>query len=285
MIIKYGLQPLLVLSVLTAWFLNQTSLLTYPAILLVVQVLLNLLEYWRPLRPDWRHSWREKSVLVVVYGLVFSFSVAVVAPVYAVSLEPMLEQARAALHLNIWPVHWPMIPQVFLAFFLSEFIWYWFHRAEHRWPVVWRFSGHGAHHSFKHLGAINAGANHPLEMFVLLVPSAIVELLFGGGLAVAGAAVLILTQASIAHANLDLNHKVVGWLFTTNRYHIHHHSSVLDESNTNYGCAAILWDRVFGTFVDADTLEAGSGPTEPTLWQKFIMPIHEPGDTQVSPSA
>ena len=28
---------------------------------------------------------------------------------------------------------------------------------------------------------------------------------------------------------------------------------VLNESNTNYGCSAILWDRVFGTFRDPIT--------------------------------
>jgi sterol desaturase/sphingolipid hydroxylase (fatty acid hydroxylase superfamily) len=282
-IIKYGLQPLLIIAVLGAWFFNQTTVLTYPAILLLVQVLLNLLEYWRPLRPHWRHSWREKLGLVGVYVAVFGFSAAVVAPLYTVSLDPILVAARAALHINIWPTQWPILMQVLLAFFLSEFIWYWFHRAEHRWRLLWRLSGHGAHHSFKHLGAVNAGANHPLEMFILLVPSAIVELLFGGGLAVAGAAVLILTQASIAHANIDLNHRVIGWLFTTNRYHIHHHSSVMAQSNTNYGCAAILWDRVFGTFAEADTLEAGIGPTEPTLLQKLMMPLREPDDARISP--
>jgi len=58
---------------------------------------------------------------------------------------------------------------------------------------------------------------------------------------------------------------------------------VLDESNTNYGCAAILWDRMFGTFADAPTRETGTGPTEPSLWGKFLMPIKEPADTQIAP--
>ena len=117
MIIKYGLQPLLIIAVLGAWFFNQTTVLTYPAILLLVQVLLNLLEYWRPLRPHWRHSWREKLELVGVYVAVFGFSAAVVAPLYTVSLDPILVAARAALHINIWPTQWPILMQVLLAFF------------------------------------------------------------------------------------------------------------------------------------------------------------------------
>ena len=73
-------------------------------------------------------------------------------------------------------------------------------------------------------------------------------------------------------------------LFTTNRFHIHHHSVVLEESNTNYACSAILWDRVFGTFADAATAETGTGPTEPDMWAKFWMPFEEPEDTATAPS-
>ena len=207
----------------------------------------------------------------------------VAAPFYEATLNPALSETRVLLGINIWPYEWPILFQVFLAFFLSEFIWYWFHRAEHRWLIIWRVSGHGAHHSFKNLGAINYGANHPLEYFVLLVPSAIVELLFGAGAAIGGAAILLVTQASIVHSNIPLNSGVIGWLLTTNRYHIHHHSMVIEESNTNYGCAVILWDRLFGTFSNQLTEETGIGPSEPSLFNKFIMPIREPTDSQISP--
>ena len=74
-------------------------------------------------------------------------------------------------------------------------------------------------------------------------------------------------------------------LFTTNRYHVHHHSRVLEESNTNYGCAIILWDRLFGTYSNGVTTETGTGPTEPSLWQKFQMPFVEPDDTATAPGA
>ena len=60
---------------------------------------------------------------------------------------------------------------------------------------------------------------------------------------------------------------------------------MLEESNTNYGCAAIVWDRVFGTFEDAATQETGTGPTEPSLWGKFLMPFVEPEDTSTAPNA
>jgi sterol desaturase/sphingolipid hydroxylase (fatty acid hydroxylase superfamily) len=282
-VIYFALQPMLASGVLVFWYFNQDLASSYILSILIINIVLALVEHWRPARPDWVQRWREKSrniVLVVILimgaGLVVGF--------YDSSLRGPLADLRQTLGIDFWPHQWPLLVQVFMVFFLSEFIWYWMHRAEHRWDLVWRVSGHGAHHAFKHLGAINFGANHPLELFFIALPSALVELFFGVGLAAAGAAAFSVTQASIAHSNIRMNTNVVGWLFTTNRYHIHHHSSILEESNTNYGCSAIVWDRVFGTFEDAGTVDTGTGPTEPSLWQKFIMPVREPVDTATAPS-
>lgn len=280
--LEYGLQPTLIVAVVTLWFFNRENPLTYIAILAGTQLLLGVLEYWTPARRDWRQPAREKATNLGIVIVILAGTVAVAGFYGSVLAEP-LASLRNALGLDVWPKQWPVIVQVFMVFFLSEFIWYWVHRAEHRWPLVWRLSGHGAHHSFKHLGAINFGANHPLEMFLLVLPSALVELFFGVGVATAGAAVLTVVQASIAHANLTLNARWIGWLLTTNEYHIRHHSMVLEESNTNYGCSAIIWDRVFGTFAAGAIVEAGTGPTEPSLWQKIVMPIREPADTAIAP--
>jgi sterol desaturase/sphingolipid hydroxylase (fatty acid hydroxylase superfamily) len=120
-------------------------------------------------------------------------------------------------------------------------------------------------------------------MAVLLLPMALVELLLGAGPAATGGSVLLLANTGIAHANLDLNTRGIGWVFTTNRYHQHHHSRVPEESNTNYGCAVILWDRIFGTFSDAPTDATGIGETEPSLRGKVLLPFRQPRDTAVAP--
>jgi sterol desaturase/sphingolipid hydroxylase (fatty acid hydroxylase superfamily) len=282
-VIEYALQPLLLLTAFSFWYFNQQSLIAYPLIVLGVQLVLGFIEYQLPARPDWLLPAKQKIGLILLVIAIFIYSGSIAAPFYAITLDPMLSDIRSLLGIDVWPHHWPMIGQVILAFFLSELIWYWFHRAEHRWSLVWRLSGHGAHHSFKNLGAINFGANHPLEYFVLLVPSAIVELLFGAGAAIGGAAILLVTQASIVHSNIPTNSKGIGWLLTTNHYHIHHHSLVIEESNTNYGCAVILWDRLFGTFSDNNTIETGIGPSEPSMWNKLLIPLKEPSDSQISP--
>lgn len=121
--------------------------------------------------------------------------------------------------------------------------------------------------------------------FFLLLPSALLEFMFGIGFVAAGAAVLLVTQASIAHANVAMNTRWIGLVFTTNTYHICHHSADLAQSNSNYGCAAIVWDRLFGTFMDQEIAEAGTGPTEPSIWRKFLMPLQEPKDTAIAPGS
>ena len=283
-ILKYGLQPGLMVGVLALWYYNQESLWVYLFVVVFLQVLLGVLEYIWPARPEWVHAPRYKGALVGVFVVTYLFGLFFADPANAATVNTALSGLRESLGLDIWPSDWPIVLQAVLALFISEFIWYWLHRAEHAWQWLWRVSGHGSHHAFQNLGAINAGANHPLEiLLVLALPSAIVELLFGAGAAVGGAYLLLLTLAFLAHSNLDLNSNVIGWLFTTNRYHIHHHSVVLEESNTNFGCAVILWDRLFGTFRDAHTVQTGTGPTQPSLWNIFLMPLREPGDTQTAP--
>ncbi len=281
-IVKYTLQPVALLVIMGYWLLEPDNPLVFAITIGALHVVLGVLEHVVPARPGWLIRGWEKVrniFLVIVLTLALGF----VAALYDAVLREPLGVLRQSLGLDIWPHHWPLLAQVLLVFFASEFIWYWVHRAEHRWRLVWKLSGHGAHHSFKQLSALNFGLNHPLEFFLLVLPAALIELTFGVGLAAAGATILGTAQASIAHCNLDLNTKGIGWLFTTNRYHILHHSMVLEESNTNYGCSAIVWDRLFGTFSDARTVEAGTGPTEPSLWQKFLMPVREPSDTSIAP--
>ena len=282
-VVFWALQPALLLGVLATWIADPENPALFGLTFLGVHLLLGALEYRIPARPHWRHPATEK--LVVLGIAVVSFMVGGAASgLYETYLTAPLDAIRATLHLDLWPHHWPLVPQALLVFFLSEFIWYWIHRAEHRWTPVWRLSGHGAHHSFKKLNAINAGANHPIELFLIVLPAIFVDLLFGVGAAAYGAVLLTLVQTAVVHSNLRLNSIVIGWLFTTNAWHIRHHSADLAESNTNYGCAAIVWDRVFGTFGDSAVVEAGVGPREPTTLEKLLMPLREPEGSVIAPT-
>jgi sterol desaturase/sphingolipid hydroxylase (fatty acid hydroxylase superfamily) len=281
-VVFWALQPALIVAVLAAWSVAPTSALLYPLILVGVQIVLGALEYLIPARPDWHQAAREKFGLIGIALLTVIVGDLASTWEYALLAAP-LEAWREALQLDVWPHTWPLIAQALLAFFASELILYWIHRAEHRWLLVWRLSGHGAHHAFKKLNAINSGANHPLELFWIVVPALIVELLFGVGAAMFGSLMLAITQAAIVHSNLKLNARGIGVLFTTNAFHVRHHSADFDERNTNFGCSAIVWDRLFGTFAHSGVAEAGTGAREPTTLEKLLMPVREPAGTVTAP--
>lgn len=281
-LIFFLLQPGLLVIVLAAWVLDPTNASLYAITIVGVQLTLGLLEGVYPARRAWQQGTTEKSGLVLI-AVVSLTCGGIAGELYANVLAKPLGELRSTLHLDVWPHHWPGLAQVFLVFFTSELLWYWMHRAEHRWPVVWRLSAHGAHHAFKKLNAINFGANHPIELFWIALPSALVELFFGVGAPAFGALLLAVTQTMIVHSNLKLNARGIGWLFTTNAWHIRHHSADLAESNSNYGCAAIVWDRVFGTFANDGVREAGIGAREPTTWEKVLMPFREPPGSVIAP--
>ena len=283
-VLYFGLQPAVLLAVIGLWLSKPTNPALYVGCILAVQLVLGVLEHLYPARTEWRIKGKQKSLSVVMVLLLFMVSGSV-GDFYTQVLSPPLEALRENLGIDIWPHHWPLLAQMFALFFLNELLWYWVHRAEHQFSVIWRVSGHGAHHAFQKLGALNFGLNHPLEYFFLLLPGALLELTFGIGAATLGASLLLITQASIAHCNVAMNSRVIGWLFTTNQYHICHHSLDLVESNTNFGCAAIVWDRVFGTFSDNRAMAVGSGPIEPSTWHKLIMPIKEYQVSDIAPGA
>jgi len=280
----YGLQPALLLFALTLWSTLPSPDVAFLVGLFTAQGIMGILESRHPARPEWKIGARLRGVQIMVFIALLAVG-AEIGDLYSSHLAAPLSELRAGWNMHIWPHAWPSLVQLLMVFFMSEFIWYWIHRAAHRWPLAWRVSGHGAHHAFKKLGTLNGGLNHPFELLWLLFPAATIELLFGVGGAASGAALLVATQAAVVHANVHLNNAGIGSLLTTGRHHIHHHSVVLEESNTNYGCAIILWDRIFGTYSNGATTEIGTGPTEPSLWQKFQMPFVEPDDTATAPGA
>jgi sterol desaturase/sphingolipid hydroxylase (fatty acid hydroxylase superfamily) len=280
--VEYGLQPALLAGALAIWFPFRGRPELYLLVLVAAQVILAIFEHFIPARTDWVQAPREK-IATVALVLVFTAFAAGAGALYQGALAQPLRELRANLGLDLWPVDWPLAARVVLAFLTSELVWYGIHRSEHRFAWLWRISGHGVHHSFKRLNAINFNANHPLEAFLILIPMALLTLLFGVGEEAGAASLLVAVNASVVHANLKLDSSCIGWLFTTNAYHFRHHSKVFEESNTNYGCAVIVWDRLFGTFAEGATHELGIGPGEPRMWEKLLLPLRQPSDVTVAP--
>ena len=132
------------------------------------------------------------------------------------------------------------------------------------------------------LGALLARRRFPgreLLDSLLTLPMVLLAALTGAPEQATGAAgILLLANATLAHANVRMDTPVFNLFVTSSDQHRRHHSVVFEESNTNYACNAILWDRLFGTFSRGPVHQTGIGPTQPGLWRMFLLPFREPPD-------
>jgi sterol desaturase/sphingolipid hydroxylase (fatty acid hydroxylase superfamily) len=136
-----------------------------------------------------------------------------------------------------------------LLFLGQEFCYYWFHRASHR--IRWFWATHAIHHSSNQLNlaaAYRFGWTGRLSgTGIFYAP--LVWLGFPPG-AVFGVLSLNLLYQFWLHARWIPK---LGWLeyvFNTPSHHRVHHAADLDYLDANYGGVLIVFDRLFGTFIE-----------------------------------
>lgn len=127
---------------------------------------------------------------------------------------------------------------------VTDFFYYWYHRAQHAVPWLWRI--HAMHHSAEKMGA-GAGFHHlldaPLKGLLVSLPAG---LLFGGDAAGAAASIFTL-HGFYVHSTTRANFGPVAWMICDNRVHRVHHSRDSAHYNRNFGVITLIWDRLFGT--------------------------------------
>ncbi len=233
--------------------------------------LLHGLEAVWPARPDWRRGAAACWRLLGALGVVMLIS-ALIGEAYAAVLRPLLPTGWDGAGL-------PLPLQIGLLFLGGDLVYYWIHRAIHAWPWLWRASGHGVHHSFHRLQATHFGLTHPFELPLLALPMLLVATLLGASeQAVSGATLVLVVNSALAHSNLRFATPGLQWLLTHNHQHRLHHSQDFDDSNRNFACNAIVWDRLFGTYREGPVAATGIGPRQPSLIEMLKLPFSEPRD-------
>jgi sterol desaturase/sphingolipid hydroxylase (fatty acid hydroxylase superfamily) len=144
------------------------------------------------------------------------------------------------------PPVWWSIPVLFLA---QDFLYYVFHRAHHR--VRWMWCSHVVHHSSERLNlstAFRQSLTYPLSgMWLFWLPLA--WLGFGPDW------VILIVGLNLAF-QFFVHTEVVGKLgvlervFNTPSHHRVHHGKNPQYIDRNYAGVLIIWDKLFGTFVE-----------------------------------
>lgn len=266
---------LLTASAVTTQWIDSGLLVT---LLLSIQVpLLLLLERLAPKRKDWLLNWQDLAedafwVLATLFIWIPLFEDYYETPISAAFVY-LRDSSSFPFRLEAQTMT-GLLAAALLGIIAIEFIAYWLHRLQHRFMFFWRM--HATHHHITKMSAARADRTHPLEFLALTLGGAIALAFLGASPEVISVVLVIrVTTAYTCHTNLPLEPGIFGWLFNTPAWHQLHHSCNYAESNTNYGCTIILWDRVFGTFSAKESIErVGNGTGEQlSLWMQLTMPF------------
>jgi sterol desaturase/sphingolipid hydroxylase (fatty acid hydroxylase superfamily) len=139
-----------------------------------------------------------------------------------------------------------------IGFLLLDFGDYAFHRLSHR--VRWLWLLHAVHHSDNAVDISTNLRQHPIHVLITIGWKLVVIAAVGAPLWLAMAReTLLIAIAQTHHAAIDWPpwiEKTIGRLFVSPRAHWVHHSPVDGETDSNFGSVLVLWDRLFGTYVD-----------------------------------
>jgi len=138
-----------------------------------------------------------------------------------------------------------------LLFILVDFTFYWVHRFMHKVRYGW--AGHWVHHSSERYNFSTALRQTPVVSFngimlLAVMPPAIIG--FALEHAVIALELNLFIQFFVHTETVKRLPRWFEFVFNTPSHHRVHHGSNPKQIDTNFGGVLIIWDRIFGTFVD-----------------------------------
>lgn len=254
-------QPLVVQLGMLSWLeqaFDATEILLIGAVeILVLAVTFRVLERWRPVE-----TWRDRAPIRVDILYTFLVRLGVLPLGIFFLLLPVIDGLNGWLRLQgfIPPKPEDFFPSLaanplasfFVYLVILDFVGYWVHRLQHRWPRWWAL--HALHHSQREMTFWADDRNHVLDMVFVAAVFALVALLIGvpPGQFVA---VVVVTRVleSLAHANVRLSFgRWFGdWVLVSPRFHrVHHAIGVGHEGEAqghNFAVLFPIWDQLFFT--------------------------------------
>src|SRR5262249_147411 len=153
-------------------------------------------------------------------------------------------------HLGL--LNWIQLPKalaIFATFLLMDYVYWWWHYANHMVPLFWRF--HTVHHTDLDMDASTAARFHFGEMLFSVRFLSLAVLVFG----IAPMMLLVFfitfeTATVFHHSNWRLPiwlERLLNLIIVTPRMHGIHHSIVQRETNSNWGTIFCWWDKLHRT--------------------------------------
>ncbi|MCP5113980.1 MAG: sterol desaturase family protein [bacterium] len=227
-----------------------------------------------------RHAFRNLAVALI--------NAAVLALVFAglnVALAAATESRQWGL-LNI--LNLPAPVHIAAAIVFLDGWSYWWHRATHVLPLLWRF--HRMHHSDDAMDVTTATRFHLGEILISAALRLPLIPLIGIPIeAIVVYDLTLLAATQFHHSNIGLRglDRAIQYLLVSPNMHKVHHSQARIETDSNYASILSIWDRLFGTFRQKGDygeirfgLPAWSGPRFQSLRGMLATPLVDPSDSE-----
>ena len=194
-------------------------------------------------------SWRQHRNLYVAKDFGVSMIMLVLSSI--VDFLPKLAAFIAFLYLHeLSPLRdlvqrqwWAWV----LLFFLDDFVYYWFHRANHEVRFFW--AGHVPHHSSVKLNfgtALRQGVGERVHKYLFWIPLPLLG--FDPLMIFTIISINLIYQFWVHTEFVRKLPRVIEYLFNTPSHHRVHHASNIRYLDRNHAGVLIIWDRLFGTF-------------------------------------
>ena len=162
------------------------------------------------------------------------------------------------------------LPGIGLGYVAITFVYYWWHRARHEIPFLWRWL-HQVHHSPARIEVVTSFYKHPFELVANgLLSSLILHVLVGLSPSSASVVVTITGVAElIYHCNVRTPYWL-GFIFQRPESHRRHHQR--GHHSQNYSDLPV-WDLLFGTLDNPRTnpAECGFGDRRETQLLRMLL--------------
>ena len=209
----------------------------------VMGVVYGALEWCFPNRPEQRTLRpRLATDLAFFFGAHLFWLGIEVAALLAVR-EVLFDVVPASVPATFANLPWLLQAGVVLV--AGDVLTYWYHRASHEVPWLWRF--HQVHHSTTQLDWLAAHREHPIDGFLTQLAMNLPAFVLG--LSLEGLAGLIIFRgawATFIHSNVRLPIGPLRYLIGAPELHHWHHAAV--RTRHNFSNLAPWTDLVFGTY-------------------------------------
>ena len=218
------------------------SRILVPIILAGVLAVLFGLERVFPLRRRTRPTGRRILTNVIISGLGMAAGGLAVRPaaIWLMGLGSANDLGLVRL------VALPGWARAAAAFVLMDLTFYYWHRFNHEWGLLWRF--HSVHHVDPDLDVTTSFRFHVGEILYSAVFRAVQVMLIGVSLPTFVVYELVFQCATLFHhSNLRIPvglERLLNLVLVTPRMHGIHHSTVVEETNSNYSVIFRWWDAL-----------------------------------------